>query len=247
MSTSRDDVAMRAAFAPARSLEPSDAEVARVLARVRAGKRHRFQGYRLVAVAIFAGLVVAAGAGAATGLLPVGSVISLSEEPQGDGLTYVSDRTVVATGRAETAGRWRMSVAESNLGFCFAIELLDQAAPGSRGPMLAEGCGGAGGNFDAGSLGGGTWLRDATLVYGSAPERATAVRVTAEGFSRTTRTHEGPADVSGDFYVVEVPRKGLRNALVKWLDAEGHVHEPGIYVPSTIDYSSEPATPDRPQ
>jgi hypothetical protein len=247
MSTTRDDVAMRAAFAPARGLEPTDAEVARVLARARGGRRRRFREHRLVAAALFAGLIVAAGTAAATGLLPVGSVIPLSKNPQGDGLTYVSDRTVVATGRTETAGRWRMSVANSNLGSCFAIELVDQVAPGSRGPMLAEGCGGAGGTFDAASLGGGTLLPDATLVYGPAPEGATAVRVTAEGFSRTTRTHEGPADIPGDFYAVEIPRKGLRNALVKWLDTEGHTHEPGIYVPSTIDYSSEPATPDRPQ
>jgi hypothetical protein len=246
MSTTREDVAMRAAFAPARGLEPTDAEVARVLARARVGRRHRFRERRVVAAALVAVLVGTAGAGAATGLLPVGSVIPLSKKQQGDGLTYVSDRTVVATGRAEAAGRWRMSVADSNRGFCFAIELLDQRAPGSRGPMLAEGCGGSSRTFDVASLGGGSLLPDTTLVYGPAPEEATAVRVTAEGFSRTTTAYEGPADIPGNFFVIELPRKGLRNALVNWLDAEGRVHEPGIYVPSTTDYSSEPSAPARP-
>lgn len=105
----------------------------------------------------------------------------LSQEPQSDGLTYRSDRTVVATGSTAAAGKWRMSVAESDRGFCFGIELLDQTPPGARGPDVAEGCGGASPSFDAASVGGGTALPDTTLVYGPVPEAATAVRVNAPG------------------------------------------------------------------
>jgi hypothetical protein len=247
MTNAREDVVMRAAFAPARTLEPTEAEVARVLARARTRRRPLFRERRVALATAAIGLFIAATAGAATGLLPVGSVIPLSKEPQGDGLTYTSDRTIVATGASDIAGRWRLSLAQSNQGFCVAIELLDDPLARAGNATLAEGCGGGSRSFDAASLGGGAALPDTTLVYGPSPEEAKAVRVTAGGFSRTAKTHEGPADVPGNFYVVEIPRKGLRNAVVTWLDAEGHEHQPGIFVPSTIDYSLRPSPPSRPR
>ena len=242
MSTA-DDEEIRAAFSGARTLEPTDAEVAQVLSRARSRKRRT---RRRTAVAVLAaGLLLAAAAASATGVLPVGSVIPLSNEPQGDGLTYTSDRTIVAAGKTPTAGRWRMSVANSDRGFCFGIELVDHVLPGARGPDLSEGCGGTSRDFDAGSVGGGTDLPNTTLVHGPAPEEATAVRVTAPGFSRTVKTHDGPDDVRGDFYAIEIPRKGIRNALVNWLDQHGRVPLPGIYVPSTIVYKKNKG-PQRP-
>ncbi len=198
---------------------------------------HRSGGRKALAVAVAVGLLAAAVAGAASGLLPVGEVIPLSKEPQSDGLRYTSDRTVVATGATPVAGRWRMTVADSDHGFCFGIELLDQVPPGARGPDLSEGCGGVSRSFDAASVGGGSDLPDTTLVYGPVPEEAATVRVTAPGgFSRIAETHDGPGEIPGDFYVVEIPRKGLRNALVNWLDEQGRRHGPGIFVPSTITY-----------
>jgi hypothetical protein len=247
MTKTREDVAMRAAFAPARTLEPTEAEVARVLARARVRSRPLFRERRVALATVAIALFVAATAGAATGLLPVGSVIPLSKEPQGDGLTYTSDRTIVATGTSDIAGRWRLSLAQSDQGLCVAIELLDEPFARAGNATLAEGCGGASRSFDAASLGGGTALPNVTLVYGPAPEEAKAVRVTAEAFSRTAKTHDGPADVPGNFYIIETPRKRIRNALVTWLDAEGREHQPGIYVPSTIDYSSESGAPARPR
>ena len=231
-----DDESIHAALAPARTLEPTEAEVARVLVRATSRKGRTPRRRRAAVAALVAGLVLAAAAATATELLPVGSVTPLSRAPQGDGLSYTSDRTVVATGRTPVAGRWRMTVANSDRGFCFGIELLDQVHPGARGPDLSEGCGGTSRDFDAGSVGGGTYLPNTTLVHGPAPEEATAVRVTAPGFSRTVKTHEGPDNVRGDFYVIEIPRKGLRNALVNWLDEGGRAPLPGIYVPSTIVY-----------
>jgi hypothetical protein len=65
-------------------------------------------------------------------------------------------------------------------------------------------------------------------VHGPAPEQASAVRVTAPGgFSRTAATHDGPASVPGDFYLVEIPRQGTANAVVTWLDGEGTARRAG--------------------
>lgn len=192
---------------------------------------------KAMVLALISALVAAAIAGAATGLLSVGSVIPLSDKPQSDGLLYTSDRTIVATGTTPVAGRWRMSVADSDQGFCFGIELLDLLHPGATGPDLSQGCGGANTGLQAASVGGGTDLPDTTLVHGPAPEEAAAVRVTAPGgFSQTAKTHEGPTDIRGDFYVIEIPRKGLHDVLVTWLDEDGRAPGPGISVPGTTTY-----------
>jgi hypothetical protein len=67
---------VRAAFASARTLEPTDAEVARVLARVPTGGRRDPRGRGAVALALAGVLFAVAGAGAATGVLPIGTELS---------------------------------------------------------------------------------------------------------------------------------------------------------------------------
>jgi hypothetical protein len=58
------ETAVRAAFAPARALEPTDAELARVLTRVGAGRRARTaRSWRRAAFVVAATLVVLAGGG----------------------------------------------------------------------------------------------------------------------------------------------------------------------------------------
>src|SRR5918999_761107 len=97
-------------------------------------------------------------------------------------------------------------------------------------------------SFDAISEGGDHDLPDTTVVFGPAPEQATAVRVTAPGgFQRTARTHEGTTDMDGDFYVIEIPRNGLRNAQATWLDEKGRSPGAGMFVPSTIPPWPRPA------
>jgi hypothetical protein len=48
--------------------------------------------------------------------------------------------------------------------------------------------------------------------------------------------------MEGDFYVVEIPRKGLRNAQITWLDERGRPPGPGMYVPGTVAYGPGPGT-----
>ena len=186
-------------------------------------------------------LTLASGALAALDVLPIGSKLPAIDLPGSGEPKYTSQRTVVATGESP-GGRWRLTVTESDQGSCIGLWLLNTPA-GSDGTDI---CGGPE-SFDAASVGGGDALPNTTLVFGPAPEEAEKVRVTApSGFSHTVATHDGPSDLEGDSYVIAIPRKGLRNALVNWLDEDGRAPLPGIYVPSTIVYgkpSSESQPP----
>jgi hypothetical protein len=235
MSTTEHDGAMRAAFAPARRLEPTDAEVARVLARLRVSARRGPLGRRAIALVVVGCLIAVTGAGAATGLLPIGTELPPLGSVVGEGEPrYTSNRVVVGTGSLPNAGRWQVTVLDSDQGQCLTFE-----RPDSRFRGMSAVCGMP--SFDAISEGGGDELPDTTVVFGPAPERATAVRVTAPGgFQRTALTHEGTADMDGDFYVVEIPRKGLRNVEITWLDERGRPPGPGMWVPSTVTYGSGP-------
>jgi hypothetical protein len=133
-----------------------------------------------------------------------------------------------------------VTVIGSDQGQCLTFE-----RPDSRLSGMAAVCGMA--SFDAISHGGGDELPGTTVVFGPAPERAAAVRLTAPGgFHRTARTHEGSGGMDGDFYVIEIPRKGLRNAQIAWLDERGRAPGSGMYVPSTIRYGPGPKEPQRP-
>lgn len=233
------DELLRLGLEPARALEPTDTEVAAVLTRLptqHRSRRHR----RTLVLGLMAAILVTAGAGAATGVLPIGTELP-TESISGKGEPrYTSKRTVVATGETPVAGRWQATIAQSNYGLCFGLELID-IEPGA----LSEGCGGASETFDAASLGGGSSMPDTTLVYGPAPENAVAVRATGEGgFTQSAQTQEGPENFQGDFYVMEIPRN-VRDVEIAWLDSDGRTQGPGIFVPSTIRYKG-PADPDLP-
>jgi hypothetical protein len=240
MSASEHDGGMRAAFAPARALEPTDGEVARVLARVATPQRGRL-GRRATVLVLMGCLGAVAAATAATGVLPIGTELPPLDSVTGRGEPrYTSNRVVVGTGSLHNAGRWQVTAIDSDQGQCLTFE-----RPDSRLSGTAAVCGLP--SFDAISIGGGDDLPDTTVVFGPAPERATAVRVTAGGgFHRTATTREGTDDMEGDFYVIEIPRKGLRNAEITWLDEHGRSPGPGMYVPSTIHYGPAAKEPQRP-
>jgi hypothetical protein len=241
MSPSPRYRATHAAFAQARALEPTDAEVARVLARLPARTPRRAGGRRLVALVVAGALIAAGAASAATGLFGIGTELPPLDRVIGPGEpTYLSGRVVVGTGELPGAGRWQMSATQSDQGRCLAFE-----RPDSLDPAAQEVCGLP--SFDAITLGGGSELPRTTVVFGPAPERASAVRVTAPGgFRRTATTHEGTDDMEGDFYVVEIPRRGLVNAEIIWLDEGGRAPHAGMYVPSTVTYSSPSTEPQPP-
>jgi hypothetical protein len=185
-------------------------------------------------------LVLASGALAVLDVPPIGTKL-LAEDVTGTGEPeYRSPRTVVATG--ESAGQeWFMTVTQSDQGRCVGLWLDTKL-----GRDGTDTCGGPE-SFDAVSVGGGDVLPRTTLVFGPAPEKAARVRVMApDGFSRTAPTHDGPSDIEGNTYLIQIPRKGVRNALINWLDRNGHAERPSIYVPSTVVYGKRPAGPPRP-
>jgi hypothetical protein len=241
VSTSEHDAGMRAAFAPARRLEPTDGEVARVLARVGAPRRHGRRGRRASALVVVGCLVAVAAATAATGVLPIGTELPPLDSVAGQGEPrYTSNRVVVGTGELDKAGRWQVTAIDSDQGQCLTFD-----RPNSRLSGTAAVCGLS--SFDAISHGGGDDLPDTTVVFGPAPERAMAVRVTAGGgFHRIAMTQDGTGVLTGDFYVIEIPRKGLRNAQITWLDERGRAPGSGVYVPSTMRYGPGPKDPPRP-
>jgi hypothetical protein len=222
---------MRAAFAPARRLEPTDADVAHVLTRVRAPARRRRLGGRAAVLAIVACLIAVAVAGAASRVLPIGTELPPLDSVLGEGEPhYASNRIVVGSGSLPRAGRWQVTMLDSDQGQCLTFE-----RPESRLGGMSAVCGVA--SFDAISEGGGDELPNTTIVFGPAPERAIAVRVTAAtGLRRTAPVHDGTSDMEGDFYVIEIPRRGIRNAEITWLDERGRPPGPGMFIPSTVHY-----------
>ena len=242
MNPGSNEYATRAAFASARRLEPTDAEVERVLARLGSGARRVTPRSRVVALVLAACLAAVGAAGAATGLLDIGSRLPALPRVAGDGEPrYSSGRVVVATGELPDAGRWQMSVTGSDQGRCLAFERPDS----SHDSAPQEVCGLP--SFDAISHGGGSELPDTTVVFGPAPERASAIRVSApSGFHLTAPTHDGLDGVDGDFYVLEIPRRGLVNARVSWLDEDSRPYGSGLVIPSTVRYGPGPSKPQPP-
>lgn len=175
------------------------------------------------------------------GPLSVGSVIRRSGE----------EHTVVATGTAPVAGPWQMEAYESvriadpetgeeyqPAGLpCLGVALLDP--PPDDPTVLSGGCGefsrtpGFGRGQTSVPPGGrradGTPVRvREILVYGRAPEQASAVVLTAEGGVRErVEPFEGPRSVSGDFYLIGIP-PDLKNGRVNWIDRHGREGSPGL-------------------
>jgi hypothetical protein len=148
---------------------------------------------------------------------PVGSVVR----------RYGKEHTVVATGRAPVAGQWQLEAYGDR---CMAILQLDP--PPGDPTDLSAGCGGESRRTP------GFGRRQISVpptkspreivVYGWAPERASAVVLTAGGRVRVrVRPFEGPRSVAGDFYLMAIPAE-LKNGRVNWLDRDGREGSGGI-------------------
>lgn len=200
-------------------------------ARRRTRRPRVARGTRAVGVAFAGAAVLATAAAAATGLLPIGTQVPTPQERQGDGLLYTEPRTIVATGTAPEAGRWEMSITDSDVGPCLGFRRLDDPVGGA----LGEGCGNTS-TFTVASSSNGFPMNQPEkanrwkLVFGNAPERAEIVRVTAAGgFQRSAKTYEGPAGYDGDFYLLELPGK-LKRARVTAVGKDGNPLGPGLDV-----------------
>jgi hypothetical protein len=191
------------------------------------------RGARTLALGFVCLLAVATTAGAAAGVLDVGSVIP-GGKPTGPPENRLDvDETILASGIAPVAGPWQIRTYKSK-GIVYQGEVLEQAgAPCIRlvltdppaGTLLTGSgfCGEAGNSgFDIADVP----VRDSSgrvvvLLFGHTPEGAAGVELTAGGGKRIrVDTLEGPADVPGDVWEMTVP-PDLENARVDWLHQDG--------------------------
>jgi len=215
-----DDSLIHAALAPARRIEPTDAEIVRVVARATRAPRQRMPlRRRSLALALVGALLLTAAAGAATGLLPIGSVF----EGDGfhDGARKVNE-TVVANGTAPKSGPWRITAFETERGVsCLKLELLDVAAGSRNGPRSSGYCGhiGATEAFGHGTAEAGD-RRGEIILFGRAPDGARAVKLTgANGVAITMPTQTASAGMPGNYWLIAAPR-GVEDASVRFLGAD---------------------------
>ena len=196
-----------------------------VAAATRQARRRTRVPARAMLGALATGLLVAGVAGAATGVLQIGTRVPTPREEQGDGLRYTSDRVVAATGTTRYAGQWRLLIVRSDQGPCLGLQAQGLGGPRNEWrPVeespIGESCGPGTSSFDVA-----TWMNpDEPLVYGRAPEAAAAVRVRAAGFDRSVPLHDGPDGVPGDFYLITLPVH-VERFEISWVDANGRAHE----------------------
>lgn len=187
----------------------------------------------MTAVLVGGLLLLTAAAGAATGLLPVGSVIP------GEGFDGAEevDETVVATGTAPVSGPWQMTVFETEPAGSGSAKTKVRAVPCLKLELLKDREDGSGycgyiPAFEAFSHGRkpDAARRGEVLLYGRAPEAASSVELTAEGgVTIAAGVQEGPANVAGDFWLIAAP-PGLRNARLTWIDEARRARQPWLDV-----------------
>jgi hypothetical protein len=161
---------------------------------------------------------------------PVGTVINRGGE----------SHTVVATGSAPLAGPWQMETyASTRLADPDSGEVYQPAGLRCLGLFLVDppplgGAGGQCGEFPRTpgfsrmqSIPSVAGKPRELLVYGRAPEEASAVVLTGEsGFERRLKPLEGLGPADGDYYLFAVPA-GM-SGRVNWVDATGEPGSPGL-------------------
>jgi hypothetical protein len=179
---------------------------------------------------------------------PVGTVI-----PKGEGHPpREADSTVLATGSAPRFGPWQLETHHgkalkdpktgevyNGAGPCLMLYPLDPPAhtfpasgfcgPGNMGFRKTPGFSRAQVSVPAGGTrADGTRVRvREVIVYGRAPERATAVVITSRNIRIRARLQEGPKSVRGDFYAIAV-KPPLGGARINWLEEHGKPGSRGI-------------------
>src|SRR5690349_7422958 len=139
-------------------------------------------------VAVIGGLlVVAGGAGAATGLLPVGSEIEAGGDQENPYEHGSDDQTIIARGTSAIAGPWRMTTLRtagdenSPPGDCVQL-LLTDPPPGSpmAGTLLCQDAGKAEFKADTVPVVNAVSGAAETLMFGAAPSHTSAVKLTLD-------------------------------------------------------------------
>jgi len=188
----------------------------------------------VLALAIAGSVALAAGAGAATGLLPVGTIIpSEKESPPGEGR-----HVVVATGETKASGAWQLEAYSSGrlsdpqrgtvyqpVGLpCLSLRLVNPLEG-----VLAFGSGFCGefpkspgfsrSEHQVRTSDGSVVER---LVYGQAPAQATKVVLTAADFRKETGLVDGPSASPGRYWLIAIG-PNVKNGKVVWVDGDGRV------------------------
>jgi len=161
------------------------------------------RGGRLLAACLAGCLLLGVGAGgAATGILPVGSIIPGGQDPENKFEHGSDEQTIVARGVAPVAGPWRLTALRTKgnpdtgepPGDCLEL-LLTDPPPGSPigATLLCQNVGKS--EFKADSIpvidtsSGAAEL----LLFGSVPEPASSVELTADvGAPRRAETYQAP-------------------------------------------------------
>ena len=173
------------------------------------GTVRRSKRFRATPFAVAFGLLVAGGALAGSGLLPIGSEVPVVQRGGKHEPARLGGRIVVATGRTPVHGRWQIFWSRSSVGDCVALQLLDD--PSS--PGIGEGCGRRTAISASALLPiPGAKRPVETLVYGRVPDSARTVRVTLPGLgTREGPATAGPSAVTGNWYLISfpaIPRSG---------------------------------------
>lgn len=139
-----------------------------------------------------------------------------------DGLVRLSPQRVVADGTTTDGRYWELTTSRSDVGFCLGLRLPPPSATESR--ILSEGCGGKSPEaLSVATISGGSRSGNDALVFGTAPEQATQVRVEGRRVPAVeVKALEGAGGERGRFYLVELPtRKAPHPVTVTALDANG--------------------------
>jgi hypothetical protein len=211
--------------------KPLDTDGGKTMMKKASNRPATHTSHVVVGIALLLSLAVAGIAGAATGVLPVGTVIEGDE--QGDSSDRLTvDETVLATGSTPVGGPWRITsyasegvtdqgtVVEAKGLPCIRFMFTN---PPTGTPLRGSGfCGEARkGGVSIGSVP----VRDPSgeielVLFGEAPEGAASIEVArSNGPTVDGSIHPGP-DTSRNYWAIPLP-EDTKDPTVSWLDENG--------------------------
>ena len=182
------------------------------------------------------GLLLATAAGAATGLLPVGSVIPGGADPGFEHDGPSPEQSVIATGATPVGGPWRLTsyrsegivddrgdVAEPKGLPCIRLLLTHPPATNPiNGSAFCLAPGKREFNLSSVPVTDDPSGRAEVVLYGFAPSAAASVQLTsARGGTIRSDTTPGGPDFPGAVWVIAAP-PGMNVAELDWLDSSGN-------------------------
>jgi hypothetical protein len=186
--------------------------------QMRDPRSHRLsrRGSKAIVIALAVGLASVGAAGAASGVLPVGTVIPGGSDPEDRFEHRLEDKTIVARGTSPVAGPWRLTSMRHHgnpetgeaPGDCLEL-LLTEPPEGTPigATMLCQTLGKARFKADSVPVVDTSTGESEALVFGSAPEGVASVALSTDrGERERAETTEAPRNFgAGRPWVVVVP------------------------------------------